>query len=88
MTRGNLPGRIVEGVYQPWSGCRCYRCRNKLRPAVDNSYRATHEEYEQAEYEMEQLEAATARRIKNIPHIQKGEKFEDYRKRIAGWDKG
>ena len=85
MARGNLPGRIVDGVYQPWSGCQCYRCRNRLRPAGDTSYRATHEEYEQAEYEREKDNAAMARFTAGTPHIIKGEKFADYAIRVKRW---
>lgn len=81
-----LHGRITpEGTYQPWGGaCQCHRCVTKEpRPGF---YKAPPEYYAQIAYENEQSEAFWKRQAEKIPHIQKGEKFEDYKARIRGWD--
>lgn len=75
-----LNGRLVDGEYQPWSGCQCHACRNKT--PRDGFYRAPEAFAQQAEYERERDDAFWQREDARIPAIQRGEKFEDYKQRI------
>lgn len=43
--RENAPGRIVDGVWQPWGGgCRCRSCLNKV--PRQGFYKAPRADYE------------------------------------------
>ena len=77
-------GRIVDGVFQPWLGCQCSRCKGKVRR--EGFHVAPYDTRLKADAERRELDDWITYQRELLPHVKPGETVAQYRARVAAQD--